>query len=214
MKPSESCRTRAAEWSNEIVVGLDGSPSSFAALQWAARYARLTFTDLRAIYVFGGSLGSAIAWSTGFPALEDLLDARPDIARKRTVDTMFEAVHPESDWLLEDREGFPGAVLVSESRNAQLLVVGTRQRNGLTRMLTGSTSHYCLDHAMSPVLAVQPPPPNRTISAAHRSPSKKRNGRRNGGTFGAAPPQQGTARGWDDLSPGFLTWSRAFFGER
>jgi len=36
---------------NKVVVGLDDSPAGRAALWWAARYARFTLTDLRAVHV-------------------------------------------------------------------------------------------------------------------------------------------------------------------
>ena len=36
---------------DEIIVGIDDSPSACAALRWAAAYARSTGTALRAIHV-------------------------------------------------------------------------------------------------------------------------------------------------------------------
>jgi Universal stress protein family len=50
--------------------------------------------------------------------------------------------------------GYAGEVLVARSRDAQLLVVGTREYAGLGRLLVGSVSHYCLSHASCPVVAV------------------------------------------------------------
>lgn len=150
---------RATEESvNEIVVGLDESGSSYAALQWAARYARFSYTDLRAVHVSSCSPGSAMSWAAGFPGTEGLLlDSEPDSKQQGILETMFEAVQPEPDWVLEHHVGCAGAVLVSESRAAQLLVIGTHPRSRLARIMSGSTGHYCLSHAESPVLAVPAP---------------------------------------------------------
>ena len=57
-------------------------------------------------------------------------------------------------WTLETAEGAPGPVLVARSRGARLLVLGTREHIGLRRAVVGSVSHYCLSHAVPPVVAV------------------------------------------------------------
>ena len=54
--------------------------------------------------------------------------------------------------------GEPGWVLVSVASQAvDLLVVGTGRHGGLSRLLHGSVSRYCLARARCPVLAVPPP---------------------------------------------------------
>jgi nucleotide-binding universal stress UspA family protein len=98
---------------NEIVVGLDDSPSSKAALSWAAEQAIRTHTVLRAVHALDWPYGAAYV-----------------------------------------AKGEPGGVLVRQSGDAQLLVVGTREHVGLGRLLVGSISHYCLSHAVCPVVAV------------------------------------------------------------
>ena len=60
-------------------------------------------------------------------------------------------------WVLTGTEssgGTPGPVLVAESRDAQLLVIGTQEHTGLRRAVLGSVSHYCLSHARAPVVAI------------------------------------------------------------
>jgi hypothetical protein len=54
---------------NEVVVGLDDSPAGRAALWWAARYARFTFTDLRAIHVPPAGADASWVWTVGTAAL-------------------------------------------------------------------------------------------------------------------------------------------------
>ena len=56
------------------------------------------------------------------------------------------------------RSGEPGRALVSVASQAgDLLVVGTGRHGGLSRLLHGTVSRYCVAHARCPVLAVPPP---------------------------------------------------------
>ena len=54
------------------------------------------------------------------------------------------------------------------SKDAKLVVVGTREHVGLDRLLAGSVSHYCLSHAACPVVAV-PAPLMMSMSAMRRA---------------------------------------------
>lgn len=67
---------------------------------------------------------------------------------------MFDDISPRPEWLIEFATGEPGPVLIKESSDAQLLVVGTHEHVGLGRLLVGSISHYCLSRASCPVVAV------------------------------------------------------------
>jgi nucleotide-binding universal stress UspA family protein len=115
---------------NEIVVGLDDSPSSKLALQWAAHHAKSTDAVLRAVHVFSTDL-------------EDTY--------RQAITAVFEAVSPRPNWVLEFLRGYSGEVLVRQSKDAQLLVVGTREHD---QRLVGSVCHYCVSHAACPVVAV------------------------------------------------------------
>ena len=74
---------------------------------------------------------------------------------------MFEAVSPLPNWILQFASGDTGHILVEQSQDARLLVVGTREHAGLRRLLSGSVSHYCLSHAACPVVAVPAPAVDR-----------------------------------------------------
>ena len=54
-------------------------------------------------------------------------------------------------------EGAPSAVLVDESRDADLLVVGSRGLGGFSGLLLGSVSQQCAHHAACPVVIVRAP---------------------------------------------------------
>jgi nucleotide-binding universal stress UspA family protein len=137
---------------DEIVVGLDDSPSSEAALNWAAEQARSVGAVLRAVHVLDWPYGSA-----GSPApvnVKDLSREELQNAYRQAITAVFDAISPRPDWILQFASGDSGPVLVRESRHARLLVVGTREHVGLGRPVSGSVSHYCLSHAVCPVVAV------------------------------------------------------------
>ena len=58
--------------------------------------------------------------------------------------------------ILQFASGDAGNILVQQSQDARLLVVGTREHAGLGRLLSGSVSHYCLSHAVCPSLRCRP----------------------------------------------------------
>jgi nucleotide-binding universal stress UspA family protein len=141
----------------EIVVGLDDSPSSRAALDWAAAQARSVGAVLRAVHVLDWPYGLS---SAGFPApanFKELTREEIEDSYRRAVTAVFDAVSPSPDWILQFASGDAGQVLVRQSDGARLLVVGTREYVGLGRLLSGSVSHYCLSHASCPVVAVPAP---------------------------------------------------------
>lgn len=55
-------------------------------------------------------------------------------------------------------EGGAGEAIEDASRDADLVVVGSRGRSGLTAALLGSVSKHVLQHAFCPVVVVKAPP--------------------------------------------------------
>ncbi|UQA90957.1 universal stress protein [Streptomyces halobius] len=131
-----------------VVVGVDGSPTSQAAIDFAFEEAALRRAMLRAIYV----------WQ---PTMLGNLDE--DAARRECRTVLYEAVsgrtesYPDVDLHHEVMSGHPVEVLVRESRHALALVTGTRGRGGFAGMLLGSVSQGVLHHAECPIVAVPRP---------------------------------------------------------
>ncbi|MEU7058007.1 universal stress protein [Streptomyces sp. NPDC046197] len=143
MQPSEA--------QPRVVVGVDGSPSSYAALRWAARYARLVGGVVEAIHAW--DTPSAIGWSG--PAIDPDFDLEQ--ARERFADELrnvFPGEHPAG---LQERlvEGDPSEVLIRASQGAELVVVGSRGRGGFARAMLGSVSQRLAQHSACPVVVVR-----------------------------------------------------------
>jgi nucleotide-binding universal stress UspA family protein len=150
---------------NEIVVGVDLSRSALAAVMWAAEQARITARTLRAINAV--DISPAFDMELGMGAAATPMDASSiDTAYREAVNAVFDSVNPESGWRLQFFSGEPGPVLVAESSAAALLVVGTKEHVGITRLISGSVSHYCLSHAQCPIVAV-PALPNHGTGQDH-----------------------------------------------
>jgi nucleotide-binding universal stress UspA family protein len=143
---------------DDIVVGIDGSAPSAAALLWAAEQALATNRRLRLVHTWQLSAAAAAALTSG---AGDYIEAATADARARATRWVLDVLGGTAAgvrWTLEVHEGAPGPVLVDRSREARMLVVGTREHTGLRRALSGSVSHYALAHAEVPVIAVPASP--------------------------------------------------------
>lgn len=139
-----------------IVVGVDGSQNSIAALRWAAEHAQRTGSDIRAVAVWEfpylmatGPLGMAAPPELDLQgATEEMLDqALRDAALPDTV-TVNRVV----------REGAPATVLLDEAKkDADLIVVGARGHGGFVGLLVGSVATQVVNHATIPTVVVRAP---------------------------------------------------------
>ena len=135
--------------SARIVVGVDGSPASTAALRWAARQAELTGSRLEAVTAWErpATYGGELLWVD-------------DVDWAAMADATLEAAIGESGddgsdtWRRVVTEGHPSRVLVQASVGADLLVVGSRGHGGFTALLLGSVGEHVVAHAACPVLVV------------------------------------------------------------
>lgn len=136
--------------SQTILVGVDGSASSIAALRHAADLA----ADL------GCSLSAVMCWQKPQFYMADLeledgpfeLEATQKLGA--TVQTALGAA-PDVTCHTQVRNGRPDEVLVDESASARLLVMGTRGHSEFVSMLLGSVSLECIAHAHVPVVTVR-----------------------------------------------------------
>lgn len=158
--PHASCPVvlvREATATGPVVVGVDGSPASSAALEFAADEADRRGTDLVAVHT----------WTTASTtALNDILpmgyESWDSLEEQRRV--LAEALggigerHPDLNVRREIRHGLARQVLTTLSDGAQLVVVGSRGHGGFTGLMLGSVSQHLMYRAACPVAVVRPVP--------------------------------------------------------
>jgi len=134
-----------------IVVGVDGSASSMAALRWALRQATLTGSSVDAVIAWHLPAGYGVA-----PVGDRAVDFEGD-AKQVLADALNEVSGTEPGVLVRPSvvEGHTADVLVRAARGADLLVVGSRGHGELASALLGSVSHFCVHHASCPVLVIR-----------------------------------------------------------
>ena len=143
---------RVSEGGSPIVVGVDGSPESRAALRWAIDEARLRGTEVVALYAWAypeltevfapGSLLYDVSFlrSEGADFLEAVIDeAGGGGATARPVVV----------------EGDAAEALLEASEDAALLVLGSRGLGGVASLVLGSVSSRCAREAACPVVIVR-----------------------------------------------------------
>src|ERR1700744_3990784 len=134
-----------------IVVGIDGSAHSDAALRWALAEAE-AHQDGRVTAVFSWQLPFV-----GFPGAFD--KAELEQAAKDFLIERVSAVVPSPKVPLTPlvAEGDPAEALVAASAGADLLVVGTRGRSPFMGAVLGAVSLRCATAATCPVTLVKLP---------------------------------------------------------
>jgi len=137
-----------------IIVGIDGSDYSPAALRLAGRMASALNAPLEVITCLGWS---DFYLPSHLPAGNLEVTGQLEAIAKRLMNEAIERAYGDrrpANLSTAVKVGSPAKVLVEESRNAQLLVVGQRGHGGLLGQLLGSVSAACSAHAHCPVLVV------------------------------------------------------------
>jgi nucleotide-binding universal stress UspA family protein len=144
-----------ADEAPRLVVGVDGSPGSYAAMRWAADQARLTDATIVAVYVLEPIVPLDFT-GAGFTAIS-ALDTR-ELQRSgrqvldRVVSQAAAGFAGEVHRVVIEHAN-PGQGLIRVAREASLLVVGAHRHHGLGFLL-GSTGASCVRHATCPVVVI------------------------------------------------------------
>jgi len=135
---------------HKIVVGVDGSVPSKAALAWATSEARMR----------GAVVEAVIAWETpttfGYPVLVTSVDWE-QLATQVMDDAVGAVADSEGPVEITTKvlKGNAAEVLLEQSAGADLLVVGNRGHGGFVEALLGSTGQLCVHHATCPVVVIR-----------------------------------------------------------
>lgn len=142
--------TDSAPAGARIVVGVDGSQQSIAALRHAAKLSRLLDARIEVITTWSYPVAMSPYAMTTEPSFEQ-------IARESLDESLTDAYGEDVPAGLTSSVvfGHPAQVLIERSTGAEMLVLGSRGRGGFAGLLLGSVSSECAAHANCPVLIVR-----------------------------------------------------------
>jgi nucleotide-binding universal stress UspA family protein len=138
--------------SGRIVVGVDPSDASKAALAWALRQAAVTGDSVDAVTAWQVPVVYGYVYSMT-PEMSEL----DQNVRKGLEEAVAEAAKlaPEVKVRALVAQDHPADALLNVAKGASLLVVGSRGHAGFTGALLGSVGQHCVHHAECPVVVVR-----------------------------------------------------------
>jgi nucleotide-binding universal stress UspA family protein len=137
-----------------IVVGIDGSAHSHRALDWAVKEAALRHTPLTVVTVYRTVVGYG-GGAVDYPGDQALSGQTRKAAEEATAKTLAEAGDQRPEQVtVEAVSGIPAEELVHASKDADMIVVGSRGTGGFSRLLLGSVSSQVAHHAHCPVVVI------------------------------------------------------------
>ena len=157
-----------------VVVGVDASPNSVAALRFAVGLAGRDGGTVEAICAFHRYVQPQYPFALAVPPYGTLGEGahEGDTLTSTVIDAEVDARHSLANAMndafgcselvgvhLIALEGSAHDVLTRSAQNADILVVGARGHSGPLSLVLGSTAQACTRHAHCPVLVVPSPAP-------------------------------------------------------
>lgn len=136
-----------------IVVGVDGSPQSRAAIQWAADEAARRGSVLHLVHAARPLMVGGPYSTKRFPPFDET--ARTGEQLLNAERGFAQTIAPGLTVTAEFRVTSPAQTLIEASEGAELVVVGSRGRSAAVSLALGSVSLHVASHAASPVAVVR-----------------------------------------------------------
>jgi nucleotide-binding universal stress UspA family protein len=137
-----------------VVVGIDGSSTSEAAVATAFDEASWRGADLVAVHSWIENAADADLLRPGDAGWAKIEQNEEEVLAERMAG--WQEKYPDVAVRRVLTQGKPAERLLEHAVNAQLIVVGSRGRGGISGMLLGSTSQALIYHATCPLLVVRP----------------------------------------------------------
>jgi len=158
-----------------IVVGVDGSAASDAALDWAMEEAASDDRPLRLVTAYSFSMADTAPVAT--PIWEDLQRAAETTVAAAAARVRAKA--PTVEVITDVRRGAASAAILDAAKDAVVVVVGSRGHRPLREALLGSTARQVATHAPCPTVVVRhlpdraPVSPGRVVVGTDGSPTSQ-----------------------------------------
>jgi nucleotide-binding universal stress UspA family protein len=143
----------------KIVVGVDGSAGSNAAIRWAIEEGKLRNEPVVIVHCWNVVPPYGGRFSYGDVSMRPDDYAMFEQSARRLVDEMIADVPIDGDADVRKvvRFGSATEILIEESRQATMLVVGARGEGGFIGLLLGSVATKVAAHSVCPVVVVPIP---------------------------------------------------------
>lgn len=153
--------TRILPTTGRILVGIDGSPASVAAVRWAGREAQLRGMRVHVVYVRDRRLPTP--HYAPQPRASERVPGPAAGEKMQAVVREALGTQPPAGVQLELADGLPARVLIDRSVGAEMLVLGSAQPGGASaaapaaqaRAPLGPVARDCLHAAPCPVVVVR-----------------------------------------------------------
>ena len=138
---------------SKIVVGVDGSEASLKAVIWAAHEAKLRNSEIEIIHSWSMPfvVDPMAMMPTMFPTEEMVADANKIVA---AAAKKVSSIDPKIHVITRVERGSASEHLITASKSADLLVVGSRGHGGFAGLLLGSVAQQVANHASCPAVIV------------------------------------------------------------
>lgn len=137
---------------NRVVVGVDGSKASERALRWGRFIADSAEATLEAVMAWQHT----VEWAPVIP-VEMAVDVDQHDHAKQALHACAERAfgdRPPKNLKLRTAEGYPAKVLIDRSKEATMVVLGSRGHGGFSGLMLGSVSTLVVRHGSCPVLII------------------------------------------------------------
>jgi nucleotide-binding universal stress UspA family protein len=140
-----------------VLVGFDGSPGAFGALEAACEQARRLGADVLVVTAWTSTVevSSPRYWASTYPVHSPGEAALEEAERVADRARSWSAAQQDVTVVCDVAEGRAAHVLQRRSHHASLVVVGTRGRGGFASLVLGSTSRAVVQRAECPVLVTR-----------------------------------------------------------
>jgi nucleotide-binding universal stress UspA family protein len=144
---------------NNVVVGVDDTPESRLALRWAVDHAQARHLPLLVLNVYSVPVmyaGSMYTWPPNLTN-DELIISKYAEETVRDAVAYAQEVSGQVETHGQVVEGYPASVLVEASKDAQTLVLGSRQLHSLGSFFLGSVGAAVVARAACPVVITRGP---------------------------------------------------------
>lgn len=155
-----------------IVVAVDGSDSALRAARWAAAQARRRGQGLRIVHAYEWPLAYGPVYVEPGMVHEAVRATATGVVRDAV--TAVSEVDPDLRPVAETLRGTPAAVLREVSKQASLLVLGSRGLGGFSGLLAGSVTIALAAHGHCPIAVIrggEPEPGGPVVLGVDGSPA-------------------------------------------